>query len=222
MSGDVDTAELFAVLAGRPDIDAVGARCRGLLAVIRDTLVAELGVRPWLPSGGSVNHSGGRGPFARLGADCEVHRYTSGISPGAVSDADWPRATAIVADLAGRHGFAAPVVVVDRPGDHEVSLPGEYGGELLFGTAVNTTLSLTTGCHLTRQAYLRGPVRVGETTGPAPEPTAQAPSPRPAAPRTSPPRRRRPPQHVNKDFGEDSDEDADDDFDLMNFVRRKT
>lgn len=88
---------------------------------------------------------------------------TSGISPGNLSDADWSRATVLVADLATQHGFGAATVVVDRPGDHEVSFPCEYGGELLFGAAANTTLSLTTGCHLTREAYLRGPSRPGGT-----------------------------------------------------------
>jgi hypothetical protein len=195
----MNTAELFDELARRPDIDAIDARYQGMLAAIRDTLVAEIGLHPWLPSGNSVNASIGGGPFAQLGGDGEIRRYTSGMSPGNVSDADWPRATAIVADLAGQYGFVAPTVVVDRPGDHEVSFPGEYGGELLFGTAVNTTLSLTTGCHLTREAYLRGPSGVVEPpVEVAPEPVAE------------PPKRRRPRTDV-----------VEEDFDLMDFVRRK-
>lgn len=153
----MSTDELFAELNRRPDIEAIDARYRGLLAAVRDKLVVEIGVRPWLPADGSVNASIGTGPFAWLGGDGEIRRYASGISPGNVSDVDWPRATAIVAELARPHGFGAPTIVVDRPGDHEVSFPGEYGGELLFGTAVNTSLSLITGCHLTREAYLRGP-----------------------------------------------------------------
>jgi len=181
----MNTAELFDELTRRPDIDVVDTRYRGMLAAVRDKLVVELGIHPWIPSGNSVNASIGSGPFARLGGDGEIRRYTSGISPGNVSDADWPRATAIVAELASQYGFAAPTTVVDRPGDHEVSFPGEYGGELLLGTAVNTTLSLTTGCHLTREAYLRGPSRAGERPAEvAPEPVAEpskpAPAPRPA------------------------------------------
>lgn len=206
----MDTAELFDVLSRRPDIDAIDSRYRELLAAIRAALVEEIGVPAWLPSGGVVNHSTGRGPFARLGADCEIHRYTSGISPGAVSDVDWPRATAIVAELAGRHGFAAPTVVVDRPGDHEVSFSGEYGGELFFGTAVNTTLSLTTGCHLTREAYLRGPTVTVPEHAPLPNAPRARPFEPPAPTRPAPPRRRRPPEQID-----------DEDFDLMNFIRRR-
>ncbi len=183
----MNTAELFDELARRPDIDVVDTRYRELLATVRDTLVAELGLAPWIPSTNSVNASTGSGPYARLGGDGEIRRYSSGRSPGTLSDADWPRATSIVADLAAQYGFAAPTVVVDRPGDHEVSLRGEYGGELLFGTAANTTLSLRTGCHLTREAYLRGPSRVEEErpAAAAPEPTLP-PEPSPPPPATPP------------------------------------
>jgi hypothetical protein len=152
--------------------------------------VDEIGVHPCISPDGSVNVSTGTGPFARLGGDGEIRRYTSGISPGNLSDADWSRATVLVADLATQHGFGAATVVVDRPGDHEVSFPGEYGGELLFGTAANTTLSLTTGCHLTREAYLRGSSRSdAQPVEVAPEPAA------------APPKRRRPrPDFVDEDF----------------------
>jgi hypothetical protein len=206
------TAELFDELARRPDIEVIDTRYRGMLAAIRDTLVAELGLPPWLPPGSPVNSSTGTGPFARLGGDGEIRRYSSGRSPGTVSDVDWPRATAIVTVLAGQHGFAAPTVVVDRPGDHEVSLRDEYGGELLFGTAANTTLSLRTGCHLTREAYLRGPAE--ERKRPvAPKPPTPPPSgpPQAVAPtRPEPPKRRRP-----------RPEAVDEDFDQLEFIRRK-
>ncbi len=246
----MSVAELFDELARRPDIEVVDTRYRGMLAAIRDTLVAEIGLHPWLPSGNSVNASIGGGPFTRLGGDGEIRRYTSGMSPGNVSDADWPRATAIVADLVSQYGFAAPTVVVDRPGDHEVSFPGEYGGELLFGTAVNTTLSLTTGCHLTREAFLRGPSRAEEPSASVevvPEPSEPVPTPRPARPVVdedfdqldfvSPPdiQRRtpepppgvppdppaaapRPPEPPRRRRRRDS---VEEDFDLMDFVRRK-
>lgn len=204
MTSLIDTAELFDELTRRPDIDVVDTRYRGMLDAIRDKLVAEIGLPPWIPTGNPVNASVGRGPFARLGGDGEIRRFTSGISPGTVSDVDWPRATAIVAELAGPFGFAAPTVVVDRPGDHEVSLPGEYGGELLFGTAVNTTLSLTTGCHLTREAYLRGP---RSRSRKKPRPVQVVPEP-PKPP--EPPKRRRPPTEVE-----------DEDFDQLEFIRRK-
>src|SRR5882757_4420762 len=154
-----------------------------MLAAIRDTLVAELGIHPWIPSTNSVNASIGSGPFARLGGDGEIRRYSSGRSPGTVSDADWPRATAIVAEVAG-----------------------QYGGALLFGTAANTTLSLTTGCHLTREAFLRGPSRAKPRPKPvAPQPAARLAPPEPpqaVAPKQPDPpkRRRRRTDAVEEDF----------------------
>lgn len=222
------TTELFDELTRRPDIEVVDARCRELLAAVRDALVVELGLRPWIPPDNPVNASTGRGPFARLGGDGEIRRYSSGRSPGAVSDVDWPRATAIVAEVAGRYGFGAPTVVVDRPGDHEVSFAGEYGGELLFGTAANTTLSVTTGCHLTPKAYLRGPSRGAER----PEPVAPEPAPRPAPlepVRATPPEPVRPappepPRAVTPEpptRRRPRAEAAEEDFDMIEFVRRK-
>lgn len=242
------TAELFDELSRRPDIEVVDARYQGLLAAVRDTLVAELGLHPWIPSDKPVNTSIGSGPYARLGGDGEIRRYSSGRSPGNVSDVDWPRATAIVAELAGQYGFAAPTVVVDRPGDHEVSLRGEYAGVLLFGTAANTTLSLTTGCHLTREAYLRGPSRVEEEpVARPPEPSPPPPAPRPAprrveedfdqvdfvtatdTPRRTPAQRPVPPESPRAVAPKRPEppkrrprrEAVEEDFDTMEFIRKK-
>ncbi|WP_235998833.1 LppA family lipoprotein [Qaidamihabitans albus] len=155
-SKDANMNTLFTELMQRPDIQTAEADYQDLLARIRDKLVADIGIERWTQDGEPVSGSACVGQYAKLGADGEIRRYSSGTSPGNIADADWPRAVEVVADLAGRHGFGEPQVVVDRPGDHEVSLKDEYGAELLFGTAVNTTLSLSTGCHLTREAHQRG------------------------------------------------------------------
>jgi hypothetical protein len=62
----------------------------------------------------------------------------------------------IVTEVAGRHGFGDPGVVVDGPGDHEIVLRGTYEGELIFGTGGGTILTVRTGCHLTEEAHQRG------------------------------------------------------------------
>lgn len=43
--------------------------------------------------------------------------------------------------------LAAPssLVVINRPSDHEVDFYDSYQAELVFGTAVNTTMTFTTG-----------------------------------------------------------------------------
>lgn len=155
-SKDEEVNALFGELMKRPHIEAMEADYLGMMATIRDTLIAEIGVEPWAPAREPISGSGCGGDLASLRGDGAIRRYSSGASPGNIADSDWPRALKLVTELANEQGFGAPQVVVDRPGDHEVSLKDAYGAELLFGTAVNTTLSVSTGCHLTREAYERG------------------------------------------------------------------
>jgi hypothetical protein len=75
---------------------------------------------------------------------------------GNLPDGKWESAVAAVAEIARPYGFGEPKVVVNRPSDHEVSFRDGHGAEMLFGTAKNTILSLTTGCHLTVAAHQRG------------------------------------------------------------------
>ncbi|WP_407919867.1 LppA family lipoprotein [Haloechinothrix halophila] len=63
-----------------------------------------------------------------------------------------------------KHGFGEPKTVADRRGDHEVAIYDRYGAELIVGTAKNTILSLSTGCHLSRDAHRRGTPDPGSTT----------------------------------------------------------
>lgn len=154
--GSVGAEEQFATLMQRPDIEEAQARYLRMLAAIRDEMVAGFGIAAWRPAEGGPSGSACGADFPDVGADGEVRRFSSGMSPGNLPDDKWPAAVAEVAEIAATYGFAAPRVVVDRPGDHEVSLRDDYGAELLFGTARNTTLSVSTGCHLTKSAHDRG------------------------------------------------------------------
>jgi hypothetical protein len=58
---------------------------------------------------------------------------------------------------------SGPVVVKDQPSDHYATFRDPFGAEITFGTAVNTVLTVRTGCHLTAEAKQRGT--------PAPTPT---------------------------------------------------
>jgi hypothetical protein len=154
--GSVDRSEQYATLAQRPDIDEAQAGYLALLETIRGELVAEFGIAAWQPASSTPPGSACGAEFSELGADGEIRRFTSGISPGNLPDDRWESAVSRVAATAAARGFGPPSTVVDRPGDHEVSLKDEHGAELLFGTAANTTLSLSTGCHLTKAAKERG------------------------------------------------------------------
>jgi hypothetical protein len=156
MGNPVGINEQFAALLQRPDIEQAQSRYLGMLEAIRTELVARLGIAAWQPDEDGLSGSFCGFDFSDVGADGEIRRYSSGMSPGNIPDNRWADAVAIVAELANPYGFGAPGVVVDRPGDHEVSLRDSYGAELLFGTAKNTILSVSTGCHLTKTAHQRG------------------------------------------------------------------
>ncbi|WP_235926055.1 LppA family lipoprotein [Actinokineospora pegani] len=152
----MDHNEQYQALSERPDIEEAQARYEGLLSTIRDQLVAEFGIAEWKPPASPVRGSACGPDFTDIDADGEIRRLSSGSSPGNLPDERWTAAVTLVAETARGLGFGDPEVVVDRQQDHEVSLKDEYGAELLFGTAANTTLSISTGCHLTKAAKERG------------------------------------------------------------------
>jgi hypothetical protein len=149
-------SEQFSTLLQRPDIEQMQSRYLSMLDKIRAGLVNRFGIAPWQPDTRGPSGSACGADFPDVGADGEIRRYSSGMSPGNLPDAKWADAVAAVAEIARSEGFGEPAVVVDRPSDHEVSLRDKYGAELLFGTARNTTLSVSTGCHLTSAAHRRG------------------------------------------------------------------
>ncbi|MCE7011345.1 LppA family lipoprotein [Kibdelosporangium philippinense] len=148
--------EQFTELAKRPDIEQINGEYERMLEQIRDQLVAEIGITAWVPDENPRRASLCGAEFNDVGGDGEVRLYSSGHSPGNLPDAKWADALKLVESIVGQHGFKLHGAVVDRPGDHEVTFGNDWGAELLFGTAKNTTLSITTGCHLTQEAHQRG------------------------------------------------------------------
>ncbi|MCE7011344.1 LppA family lipoprotein [Kibdelosporangium philippinense] len=148
-------SDQYSQLANRPDIEQIHEEYLGMLGNIRDELVAKIGITPWQPND-ELFRASMCGEFNDIGADGEKRRYSSGHSPGNLPDARWGEAVKLVESIANQHGFKLHGAVIDRPGDHEVTFGNDWGAELLFGTAKNTTLSVSSGCHLTREAYQRG------------------------------------------------------------------
>lgn len=150
-----DVNVMFNELMQRPDIESMQSEYLALLEKIRGRLVSDVGIEPFIPDDEGIGGSGCPGDMSQV-REAEVRYMRSGRSPGNISDADWPRAKELVAGLAREQGLDTVKVVVDRKGDHEVAIYDDYGAELIFGTAKNTILSLTTGCHLNREAHQRG------------------------------------------------------------------
>lgn len=146
----------FTELMQRPDIERAQASYLAMLERIQRELVDQLGIAPFPPDEDEpISASACPGDLSLI-PDAEVRRYQFGASKGNISDAEWPRALALVTEVAAQNGFDRVNTVIDRPGDHEVAITDRLGAELIFGTAKNTIVSLSTGCHLSREAHERG------------------------------------------------------------------
>jgi Lipoprotein confined to pathogenic Mycobacterium len=146
--------DAFDILMRRPHLAEVEGDYQSMLLTIQERLVAEVGIAAWVrekPAAGGLCG----GDLVDL-EDAREAYLDAGVSIGNLPDARWGQAVAIVTEVAGRHGFGEPGVIVDAPGDHEISLRGTYQGELIFGTGGGTILTARTGCHLTEQAHARG------------------------------------------------------------------
>ena len=81
-------------------------------------------------------------------------------------DDKWVRVAEIAQDVARKYEFETPLrVIVDQPGNHEITAADALGADLIFGTKLNTVLQVRTGCHLTAVAHQRGTPTIPEYGG---------------------------------------------------------
>lgn len=133
-----------AELRGRPTSESEVVRLTEAQEAVRTALETDLGLGPWADTGTGGNS--GCPQFDR--SNGEIRSLASLLLEGGVPDEVWPRAAELVQQTAAQYGFTAADVVVDRPGEHEIVLRGEWESLLRFGTLANATLRLVTGCHL--------------------------------------------------------------------------
>ena len=150
----------FTELMKRPDIEQAMTTYTEMTAKIRDALAAEFG-RTW-DQDDDLSGGGCESDFPGVDADGETRILPRWDSPGNLPDDQWARAEATVGKIAATYGFhPEPEILVNRPGDHEVVYRKPDGARITFGTAVNTPLSVATGCHLTAEAHQRGTPKSG-------------------------------------------------------------
>lgn len=138
-------------LQQRPDIEQITTTYEQMRAEIRQRLSDQVGPLSWIDRDSEDTRGCG---FDFQDVEGTTSRsLTRWTSEGNLPDARWDQAVRIVADITTRYGFAQPRVIVNRPGDHQIRISDPYGGELVFGTAVNTILALNTGCHLTPDTH---------------------------------------------------------------------
>ena len=139
-----DSASADAVLRGRPTLEQEQARLTAVGEQVRDALSSRLGLSMWSQAD--------PGNAAGCGDDPDSDGFVAFLPllalTGGVPDGQWNQAVTVVEEVAGGAGFGKAERVVDQPGQHEVVLRGERESLLRFGTTLDATLRLETGCHL--------------------------------------------------------------------------
>ncbi|QIZ36045.1 LppA family lipoprotein [Saccharopolyspora sp. ASAGF58] len=133
------------LLRQRPSIEEISERYEQMQQRLLDRLNTEVGPLSWAVSD----------PVSRAVCtefpdvfDAESRVLESWRAPGNLPDADWPLAVEIVQEITIEYGFGEPEIIINRSGDHEIIGNDQFGAVYQFGTAANTVLMITTGCHL--------------------------------------------------------------------------
>lgn len=147
----------FQELMNLPDIEQAAQRYGEMMASLRGRFEFELKVGDWYedPDTGS---NAGCGEFPDVeGVDKQSRGLKFWVTDGNIPDEKWARLVDITQEIIRRYNFETPLrVIVDGPGNHEVTAADSFGGDLILGTKVNTLLRVRTGCHLTAVAHQRG------------------------------------------------------------------
>ncbi|MGW4529290.1 LppA family lipoprotein [Amycolatopsis sp. NPDC004378] len=161
-------AEQFNQLMKRPDIDQAVAQYEEMYDKVRTKLSALVPSLKWRQTD-DISGSGCGNDFAAVNAglrayDAVERGLPNWVADGKVPDDQWEAAQAAVDNTLRSYGFdSGPIVVKNQASNHYVTFRAPDGSEVTFGSAVNTGLTVRTGCHLTAEAKKRGT--------PAPVPT---------------------------------------------------
>lgn len=131
-------------MAQRPTAEQEVARLTEARDAVRERLAGELGLTTWIDRGNANSAGCSDFPDSRGSTNFVA---SLGLE-GGVPDEQWTRAAELVEAMASDFGFGAAETVVDQPGQHEFVLLGERGSRLRFGTLMNASLAVETGCHL--------------------------------------------------------------------------
>jgi hypothetical protein len=145
----MSSQDQYTELQRRPSIEDVITRYDTLREQLRDALTTQLGVTSWTKQPGSASRTECVREYPQVRAgEAEKQHLDTWFSPTVIAPDKWPQAKSIVSNLAGAQGFTTTKLVIDRPNDLQLDLGDALGAELSFGSAKNTILALTTGCHM--------------------------------------------------------------------------
>ncbi|MGL4175571.1 MAG: LppA family lipoprotein [Dermatophilaceae bacterium] len=150
--GNVDTRN---ELMTRPSFEQAEAEYLDLLARVRAVIDQRAPQLEWVEPEPSRAERGGCGrPFHLLyDAESGIYRAGGEYATGAIDDTTWPGLLDAVLDLLATEGFTRPILLQEKPGDHEVSIRDPSAdARIQLGTKVGTTLTLYGACHLPEAA----------------------------------------------------------------------
>lgn len=142
---DEEAARQTATLMARPSLEEMIVRAEAMGREIRSAISSAVPVGPWRQS---------RPPASA--SNCDGFSYTYGqgwsvgfwVVDGGIPDDLWPGALAAMRSVTDRHGFGEPIVIVDRPADHDLRVYGPDDAYVVFGTRKAALLDVVTGCYL--------------------------------------------------------------------------
>lgn len=146
-SDEDNETEQMVTLDGRPPMEDVLDRYESMERDMIGALAGELPGLLWQADDDEVGLTRS-GCVEDVGSDRAEGVSLVGLwAQGTLDPASWPRAVEVVQGVGEQYGFDQVTTVVDRPDDLEIVGEDAFGGQYRFGMAVNTILSVSTGCH---------------------------------------------------------------------------
>ena len=142
-----DEREQVTTVSTRPPMEDVLDRYDAMQRDMVAGLAAELPGLEWRANDdgmGMVRSGCGDDGASPTGEKVSMLKHAADGTP---ARQDWDRAVEIVEEIGRGYGFTDLTPVVDRDEDRIVIGEDGFGGRYRFGMAVNTILSVTTGCH---------------------------------------------------------------------------
>ncbi len=135
-------------LEGRRAASVAQADNLALLAEVRTALSEVAPGLAWrTPEPVVEAGSGCKDPFGGI-KGAGTLSLDSGGATGGIPEADWDRAWEAVKAVAAKRGYGDEHTLLDKPGEHQMSLYDKDGSELSVGTGTNTVASIYGACYL--------------------------------------------------------------------------
>lgn len=155
---NADADSVFATLMRRPDIDQAATQYEQMGTELRAALSRGIpDLDHWQKDGDTSNSACGS-DYPGINFDGQTRDLPDYVVSGNLADDKYEQALKIIAPIAQKYAFDPnPQRLLDKPGDHEAIFHNVHDdGSITFGTAKNTLLGLSLGCHLTAASKQRG------------------------------------------------------------------